>query len=43
MKYYGSYYQNNGEEKNLWLVMEYCAAGSVIDVLRITKKSMTED
>ena len=43
VKYYGSYYQNNGEEKNLWLVMEYCAAGSVIDVLRITKKSMTED
>lgn len=34
VKYYGSYYK----DKNLWIVMEYCVAGSVIDLIRITKR-----
>lgn len=38
MKYYGSYYKNF----NLWLIMEYCQAGSVIDLIKITKRQLTE-
>lgn len=38
VKYYGSFYKNG----NLWLVMEYCAAGSVIDLIKITKLSLSE-
>ena len=43
VKYYGSYYQDLHGDKKLWLVMEYCAAGSVIDLLRITKKTLKEE
>ena len=38
LRYYGAYTKNN----YLWLVMEYCAAGSVIDLIRITKKTLNE-
>ncbi|MFO0131280.1 MAG: protein kinase domain-containing protein [bacterium] len=37
-RYYGAYNKNN----YLWLVMEYCAAGSVIDLIRITKRTLNE-
>jgi len=43
VKYFGSYFQNLPDEKNLWLVMEYCAAGSVIDLLRTIKKTLSEE
>ena len=38
VRYYGSIFQENV----LWLIMEYCAAGSVIDLMRITKKQLNE-
>ena len=31
VKYYGSYFKNT----DLWIVMEYCGAGSVSDIMRI--------
>ncbi len=34
VRYYGSYLKNN----NLWLIMEYCAVGSVIDLIKATKR-----
>ncbi|KAK7603091.1 hypothetical protein V9T40_003090 [Parthenolecanium corni] len=39
VKYYGSYFKNT----NLWIVMEYCGAGSVSDIMRLRKKTLTED
>ena len=38
VKYYGSYFNNN----DLWIVMEYCGGGSVADVMRWRKQTMTE-
>lgn len=38
VKYYGSYFKDN----NLWIVLEYCHAGSVIDLLNITQKKLNE-
>lgn len=38
VRYYGSIFLENV----LWLVMEYCAAGSAIDLIRITKKQLNE-
>lgn len=38
VSYYGSYFKDS----KLWLIMEYCAAGSVADIIRITKKPLTE-
>ena len=38
VRYYGSIFQDNV----LWLIMEYCAAGSAIDLIRITKKQLNE-
>ena len=35
VKYYGSYFKNT----DLWIVMEYCGAGSVSDIMRSTFKS----
>ena len=29
-RYYGSYFKNT----DLWIVMEYCGAGSVSDIMR---------
>ncbi|GLV40093.1 hippo [Carabus blaptoides fortunei] len=39
VKYYGSYFKNT----DLWIVMEYCGAGSVSDMMRLRKKTLTED
>ena len=38
IRFYGAYYYEN----SYWLVMEYCAAGSVIDLIRITKRELNE-
>ncbi|CAG5133164.1 unnamed protein product [Candidula unifasciata] len=39
VKYYGSYFKNT----DLWIVMEYCGAGSVSDIMRLRNKTLTED
>jgi len=39
VKYYGSYFKNT----DLWIVMEYCGAGSVADIIRLRRKTLTED
>lgn len=39
VKYYGSYFKNT----DLWIVMEYCGAGSVSDIMRLRKKTLSED
>jgi serine/threonine kinase 3 len=39
VKYYGSYFKST----DLWIVMEYCGAGSVSDIMRLRKKTLTED
>ncbi|XP_028138153.1 serine/threonine-protein kinase 3-like [Diabrotica virgifera virgifera] len=39
VKYYGSYFKNT----DLWIVMEYCGAGSVSDIMRLRKKTLDED
>ena len=38
VSYYGSYLKEN----NLWLVMEYCAAGAINDLINICKKKLSE-
>ncbi|KAJ8961410.1 hypothetical protein NQ318_014656 [Aromia moschata] len=38
VKYYGSYFKNT----DLWIIMEYCGAGSVSDIIRLRKKALTE-
>ena len=38
LNFYGSYLKDN----NLWIVTEYCAAGSAADVMRATKKPFNE-
>lgn len=37
VRYYGSYFKNS----DLWIVMEYCGAGSVADLIRIRNKTVT--
>ncbi|KAH7971745.1 hypothetical protein HPB52_002402 [Rhipicephalus sanguineus] len=39
VKYYGSYFKGS----DLWIVMEYCGGGSVSDIMRLRKKTLTED
>ncbi|EHB15003.1 Serine/threonine-protein kinase 4, partial [Heterocephalus glaber] len=39
VKYYGSYFKNT----DLWIVIEYCGAGSVSDIIRLQNKMLTED
>jgi serine/threonine kinase 4 len=39
IKFKCAYFHDNA----YWLVMEYCAAGSVIDLIRITKKTLNEN
>ena len=34
VKYYGSYFK----DEFLWIVMEYCAAGSIGDLIRICER-----
>ncbi|XP_072175817.1 serine/threonine-protein kinase 3-like isoform X2 [Diadema setosum] len=38
VKYYGSYFKNT----DLWIVMEYCGAGSVSDIMRRRNKTLSE-
>ncbi|ESO85274.1 hypothetical protein LOTGIDRAFT_130700, partial [Lottia gigantea] len=38
VKYYGSYFKNT----DLWIVMEYCGAGSLSDIMRIRNKTLNE-
>ncbi|KAL1493111.1 hypothetical protein ABEB36_011237 [Hypothenemus hampei] len=38
VKYYGSYFKNT----DLWIVMEYCGAGSVSDIMRLRKRTLSE-
>ncbi|KAK0407244.1 hypothetical protein QR680_019101 [Steinernema hermaphroditum] len=38
VKYYGSYFKNS----DLWIVMEYCGAGSVSDIMRLRRKTLAE-
>ena len=37
VKYYGSYFKNT----DLWIVMEYCGAGSVSDIMRIVNRPVS--
>lgn len=39
VRYYGSYFKGS----DLWIVMEYCGGGSVSDIMRMRKKTLTED
>ncbi|XP_066522231.1 serine/threonine-protein kinase 4-like isoform X3 [Hoplias malabaricus] len=39
VRYYGSYFKNS----DLWIVMEYCGAGSVSDIIRLRNKTLSED
>ncbi|ESO06458.1 hypothetical protein HELRODRAFT_64347, partial [Helobdella robusta] len=39
VKYYGSYFKNS----DLLIVMEYCGGGSVSDIMRIRRKTLTEE
>uniref|UniRef100_H3CI16 non-specific serine/threonine protein kinase n=1 Tax=Tetraodon nigroviridis TaxID=99883 RepID=H3CI16_TETNG len=39
VQYYGSYFKNS----DLLIVMEYCGAGSVADIIRIRNKTLTEE
>ncbi|XP_077434090.1 serine/threonine-protein kinase 4-like [Vanacampus margaritifer] len=39
VRYYGSYFKNS----DLWIVMEYCGAGSVSDIIRIRSKTLSEE
>ena len=36
VKYYGSYFKNT----DLWIVMEYCGAGSVLDIMKLRGLSL---
>lgn len=37
--FFGAYKKDD----ELWLVMEYCSAGSVIDLIQITEKTLSEE
>lgn len=39
VKYYGSYLK----ESDLWIVMEYCTAGSVADLMKLVETCISED
>lgn len=38
VSYYGSYHKEN----KLWLIMEYCAAGSIADLIKIRRNPLNE-
>uniref|UniRef100_A0A1I8I373 Innexin n=1 Tax=Macrostomum lignano TaxID=282301 RepID=A0A1I8I373_9PLAT len=38
VKYYGSYFK----DADLWIIMEYCGAGSVSDIMRLRGKTLSE-
>lgn len=37
VRYFGSYFKDS----NLWIVMEYCIAGSITDIMQITKRKLS--
>ncbi|KAF7490394.1 Serine/threonine-protein kinase 3 [Sarcoptes scabiei] len=39
VRYFGSYFKGS----DLWIVMEYCGGGSVSDIMRFRKKTLTEE
>ena len=39
VKYYGSYFMDG----DLWIVMEYCTAGSVSDLMKILETTLSEE
>ena len=39
VKYYASYFK----ERDLWIVMEYCVAGSASDIMKLTETTFHED
>ncbi|KAG9353421.1 hypothetical protein JZ751_018017 [Albula glossodonta] len=39
VRYYGSYFKDS----DLWIVMEYCGAGSILDIIRLRNKTLSED
>ncbi|KAJ8259181.1 hypothetical protein COCON_G00181930 [Conger conger] len=39
VKYYGSYFKDS----DLWIVMEFCGAGSILDIIRLRNKTLTEE
>lgn len=39
VKYYASYFK----ARDLWIVMEYCEAGSVSDIMKLTESTFHED
>jgi len=39
VSYFGSYFKDN----ELWIVMEFCGAGSVSDLMRVCDKTLNED
>jgi len=39
VRYYGSYFKDS----ELWIVMEYCGAGSICDIMKICDKTLTEE
>ncbi|CAG2170687.1 unnamed protein product [Oppiella nova] len=50
VRYYGSYFKERKSStfefikgSDLWIVMEYCGGGSVSDIMRMRKKTLTED
>ena len=38
VRHFGSYFKDS----NLWIVMEYCIAGSITDIMQITKKKLNQ-
>ncbi|XP_015787635.1 serine/threonine-protein kinase 3-like [Tetranychus urticae] len=43
VKYYGSYFKSKTLGSDLWIVMEYCGGGSVSDIMRLRKKTLSEE
>lgn len=39
VQYHGSYYK----DPDLWIVMEFCAGGSIMDIMQVLNKTLTED
>jgi serine/threonine protein kinase len=44
VKYYGSYLKRyEDDQPELWLVLEYCSAGSISDIIKSSKKCLEEN